>query len=114
MKESEKTEYKRYTTENPEGMVEGFRNFCFIKNGEAWLRDLNGEGDISLINYCKKLYKEQFDTELECDDPGEFGDYMDGDDLISIFYWTCCGFAEVREKLKYHEDEIDKVAKEGK
>lgn len=96
-------EYKRLTTDNPQGNVGNMLNMTKVIDNEVYLRDLNGEGDISLVNYCKgkckEIYKVDIDATVE-----EFGEFMDGDDLISLFYWVTVGHAELRERLKQYED----------
>lgn len=37
---------------------------------------------------------------------------MDDDSLLSLFYWACVGFAEVREHLKYYEEKLGDVTLE--
>jgi hypothetical protein len=102
---------KRLTTNEPSGMTENMLNMVFGKNNEVYLRGLgeNGE-DISLVNYCRKEYEKLHGCELEKDISAiDFGDYMDDDDLLSIFYWACVGFSEVRQRLMRYEDEAQKV-----
>ncbi|MBX4259789.1 hypothetical protein KTC96_25010 (plasmid) [Clostridium estertheticum] len=65
--------------------------------------------DISLINYCRNEYKKQNGCEIgkECS-VEDFGEYMENDDFLSIFYWSCVGFAEVRfELMKYEDANVD-------
>jgi hypothetical protein len=102
---------KRLTTENPQGNTENMLNMVFVKNGEVYLRGIEEDyTDISLVDYCKSEYKRLYDSEIEESDPCEFGEYMDDDSLLSVFYWACVGFAEVRQRLTKYEDESEKIS----
>jgi len=96
-------EYRRLTTEEPHGNVENMLNIIKIIDCEVYLRNWNGEGDLNLVDYCKAEYKRIYGTELEAN-AEEFGEYLDGDDLLSLFYATVVGYAELRERLKIFED----------
>lgn len=94
---------KLITTENPKNMVETMHNMVFVKNKEVYLRGIGEEEtDISLVDYCKSEYKELYNQDINVD-AEEFGEYMDDNSLLSVFYWSCVGFAEVREQLKTYE-----------
>ena len=94
----------RLTTEEPTGNTGNMLNMVFVKDKEVYLRGLGEDyADISLVDYCKAEYKRLYGEEVEAN-ATEFGEYMDDDSLLSIFYWTCVGFAEVRERLKQYED----------
>lgn len=100
---------KLITTENPKDMVETMHNMVFVKNREVYLRGIGEDGtDISLVDYCKNEYKELYNQDISVD-ADEFGEYMDDDSILSVFYWTCVGFAEVREQLKNYESEAEKI-----
>ncbi len=91
-------------TEEPNGNIESMRNMVYIKNKEVYLRGLGEDDkDVKLVDYCESENKRLYGTEIEAD-TSEFGDYMDDDSLLSLFYWACVGFAEVREILKQYED----------
>lgn len=97
-------------TESPSDNVETMHNWVFVKNEEVYLRGIGEDGkDISLVDFCKDKYKSLYDSEIEEDDPCEFGEYMDDDSLLSLFYWACVGFAEVRQYLKFYEDESERI-----
>lgn len=100
---------KRYTTEDPQSMVESTRNCCIVKENEVYLRDWNGEGDISICDYCRKQCKEKCNIDIEAG-AEEFEEYMDCDCVVSAFYFTAVGFAENRERLKRYEDEEEAAA----
>ncbi|ACA57370.1 hypothetical protein FDC45_17805 [Clostridium botulinum] len=98
---------KKIITENPNNNTEAMHNMVFGKDGEVYLRGIGEDyTDISLVDFCKEEYKRLYDIEIEESDPCEFGEYMDDDSLLSLFYWACVGFAEVREKLKYYEESL--------
>ena len=114
--------YKRLTTENPEGNIEYMLNMTKCINKEVYLRDLTGEGDISLVDYCKKEYKRLHGTDIDVG-VDEFGEYMDDNNLLSLFYWMAVGYAELRLRLTTYEDsglspeqvkEIAKAKEEGR
>lgn len=104
---------RKIINESPEGMVENMHNFVFVKNKEVYLRGIGEDyTDISLVDYCKDEHKRLYDSEIEESDPCEFGEYMDDDSLLSLFYWACVGFAEVRERLKYYEEKLGETTVE--
>lgn len=99
---------KRLTTENPVGNMGYILNFTKVIDGEVYIRDSQDEEDISLVDYCKKEYKEMYGedtkdsvTEATAED---FGEYMDDDSLLSMFYWMAVGHAELRFRLSQYED----------
>jgi hypothetical protein len=95
-------EYKRLTTDNPEGNYEHTLNITKVINKEVYLRDI-GEGDINLVDYCKTIYKREYDIEIDAS-AEEFGEYMDDDSLLSLFYWMAVGHAELGLRLSAYED----------
>ncbi|EQB3100454.1 hypothetical protein ACYIU4_001790 [Clostridium botulinum] len=96
---------KKTITENPKTNVEVMHNMVFVKDKEVYLRGVGEDyTDISLIDFCKEEYKRLYDIEIKESDPCEFGECMDDDSLLSLFYWSCVGFAEVREYLKKYEN----------
>jgi len=104
----------RLTTNNPETTMENILNMVFVKNNEVYLRDLgeNSE-DISLVDYCKKECKAICNSNYSNDyDSETFGELMDCDCTVSVFYVVCVGFAEVRRRLMKYEDK-DKELTEG-
>ena len=95
---------KKLITENPKNNTEFMHNMVFVKNKEVYLRKIgDDETDVSLVDFCKEEYKKLYDIEIKENDPCEFGEYMDDISLLSLFYWACVGFAEVREHLKHYE-----------
>jgi hypothetical protein len=96
-------EYKRLTTENPQGNTGHMLNMTKVISKEVYLRDIDGESDISLVEYCKGIYKKEYGTDLDAD-AEEFGEYMDDDSLLSLFYWIAVGHAELRLRLAAYED----------
>ncbi|EQB3099713.1 hypothetical protein ACYIU4_001035 [Clostridium botulinum] len=96
---------KKTITENPKTNVDVMHNMVFVKDKEVYLRGIGEDyTDISLVDFCKEEYKRLYDIEIEESDPCELGEYMDDDSLLSLFYWSCVGFAEVREYLKKYEN----------
>ena len=102
---------KRLTTNEPNGMTENMLNMVFGKDNEVWLRGLgDNEEDISLVNYCRKEYNRLYEDSLDDTLTAEnFGELMDDDSLLSIMYWACVGFCEVRGRLEVYEDEAEKI-----
>jgi hypothetical protein len=102
---------KRLTTNKPKGMTENMLNMVFGKNNEVYLRGLGeNQEDISLVEYCKKEYNRLYDDSLDDTWTAEnFGELMDDDSLLSIMYWACVGFCEVRARLEVYEDESEKI-----
>lgn len=101
--------YKRLTTENPKENMENMLNITKVINKEVYLRNWNGQGDLNLVDYCKEQFKNIYGRSIEADlqekiTAEEFGEFMDGDDLLSLFYWMAVGYAELRERLKMYED----------
>ncbi|KHO36733.1 hypothetical protein OR62_11090 [Clostridium tetani] len=104
---------KKLINENPKNMTANMHNMVFVKDKEVYLRGIGEDyTDISLVDFCKEEYKRLYDAEIEESDPCEFGGYMDDDSLLSLFYWACVGFAEVREHLKYYEEKLGDVTLE--
>lgn len=93
----------RLTTDTPKGNYQMLHNCTVVKEHEVYLRDWNGEGDISLVNFCKAECKRKCDTNIEAG-AEEFGEYMDCDCFVAHFYHTAVGHAELRERLKAYED----------
>jgi hypothetical protein len=87
-------------------------NKVFMKDGWAWYRDYDRE--IPVIDLIKEIiHHHNFDAELICADPDEFGDIMmdnlqygtDGiDGVIAILYQTLWAMTDMRERLKTYED----------
>lgn len=107
---------KRLTTEDPQGNYEWMHNLTTVKNREVYLREWNNECDVNLVDFCKAEYKKIYGNEPNVSTE-EFGELMDGDDLLSAFYWMAVGYAELRNRLKQYEDtglspqEIEKSSK---
>lgn len=101
---------KRLTSNEPQGNTGLMLNMVYVKDNEVYLRGLGENNEnISLVDYCRKIYEEEYGIELYKDISAEdFGDYMDDDTLLSVFYWACVGFAEVRERLMVFEDEAER------
>lgn len=98
--------YRRLTTDEPQGMYEGLHNGTKVINGEVYLRDYEGHGDMNLMKYIRCKYEEVYNEQLGLDNvpAEEFGEYMDTGDIVSDFYHMCVGYAELRERLKQYED----------
>lgn len=95
----------RLTTNEPVGNIGVMLNMVYVKDNEVYLRRLGeNDEDISLVNYCRQIYEQEY-GKLEKDISAvDFGEYMDDDTLLSVFYWACVGYAEVRERLMKYED----------
>lgn len=98
-----KPEFIPLVTENPQGNYQWLHNMTVIKDREVFLRDFNGEGDLSLVDYCKQECKAKCDSEIDAG-PEEFGEYMDCNCIVSYFYCMAVGHAELRERLKQYEE----------
>lgn len=99
------SEYKRLTTETPTGNYQYLHNATKIKDRQVYLRDFNGGGDLSIIDYCKKECQEKCKADFsENANPEEFGEYMDCDCPISLLYGMAVGHAELRARLATYED----------
>ena len=92
---------KPLVTDNPEGNYQNLHNMTGIdENKEVYLRNLDREGNISLVEFCKKECMEKCEIKFENDIPvEEFGDYMECDCVISYFYGMAVGHAELRHRL---------------
>lgn len=99
------SKFKRLTFDNPQGNYQFLHNMTGIDaNKEVYLRDFNGEGDLNLMEYCNLQCKEKCGRE-SIDAPAvEYGDYMDCDCVVSMFYAIAVGHAELRAKLSRYED----------
>jgi hypothetical protein len=95
---------KRYTTDKPEGNVDGYRNVAFIKNREVYLRGIDDGNDMSLDAYCKKECKAKCDIDFSDVPVDEFAENMECDCPVSVAYFTALAAAELREKLARYED----------
>jgi hypothetical protein len=105
--------------ENPQGNYEYIHNLTTVKDNEVYIRDYDDMGDLSLRDYCSEFCKRKcgrvIDVSLE-----EFGEYMDCDCVVSMFYWMAVGHAELRLHLKAYEntgrdpEEIEELANENK
>lgn len=95
---------KPLVTDNPEGNYQNLHNMTGIDaNKEVYLRDLNGKGDITLVEYCRKECKEQCNVDID-EGAEEFAEYMDCDCPVSYFYHMAVGHAELRHRLRQYED----------
>lgn len=95
------SEYKRLTTDKPQGNYQWLHNMTIIKDQEVYLR--GSEEDINLVEFCKKECKEQCNTDIEAD-ATEFGEYMDCDCVVAWFYHMAVGHAELRARLQAYEN----------
>jgi hypothetical protein len=97
---------KPLVTENPEGDYQWLHNMTVIKDKEVFLRgfeNLDIKGDVSLVNFCRGQCKEKCDSDMPEVGPEEFGEYMDCDCIVSIFYAMAVGHAELRHRLGQYE-----------
>lgn len=94
---------KTLVTENPEGNYQYLHNMTAIKDKEVYLRDFNGEGDLNLMEFSNRQCKEKCGREPIEAPAEEFGDYMDCDCVVSMFYAMAIGHAELRHRLGQYE-----------
>lgn len=96
---------RKLITDKPSNMAEMRHNFVFVKDREVFVR--TDDGDISLVEYIRKMDKELYNIDHDDDycNAVEFGEYMDEDRFTCDMYWALVGFAEVREHLKKYESE---------
>lgn len=112
-------EYKRLTTDEPQGNTGYMLNMTKVIDKEVYLRNIDGESNIRLVDYCKVIYKEEYGADIDAS-AEEFGEYMDDDSLLSLFYWMSVGHAELGLRLAAYEDsglspvETQELAKEAK
>lgn len=96
---------KPLVTETPEGNYQNLHNMTGIDaNKEVYLRDFDGEGNISLDEFCKKACMEKCEFKFD-DEPSaeEFGEYMDCNCVVSLLYHMAVGHAELRNRLGQYE-----------
>jgi hypothetical protein len=91
----------RIVTDEPSGNYQWLHNCTCIIDREVYLKDT--EGNINLVDYCKKECKKVCDVDIDAD-AEEFGEYMDCDCIVSRLYHMAVGHAELRARLKYYED----------
>ncbi|MCB8818674.1 hypothetical protein [Desulfosporosinus shakirovi] len=89
-------------TDNPQGNYQWLHNMTVIKDKEVYLRYFEGEGDLSLVEYCKKECMEKCNSDIDAS-VEEFAEHMDCGCPISLIYHMAVGHAELRERLKYFE-----------
>lgn len=92
---------ERLTTDDPQGNYQRLHNMTAIKDMEVFLK--LGDAEINLVDYCKSECKEKCGIEFD-GDAQTFGDYMDCDCIVAIFYGMAIGHAEMRAHLKEYED----------
>jgi len=96
---------KQLVTENPEGNYEYLHNMTMIKDCEVHLRDFNGEGDLNLVEYCKRECKAKCDIDQD-GEAIDFAENMDCNCPVSLIYHMAVGHAELRYRLgKYESSE---------
>lgn len=92
-------------------MVELAHNSCFVKNGEAYYRDFDGE--ISARDLARRLYKlftseelskdnDTFDVEMMEELKYDIEIYPEG--VVALLYRNLWAMADIREQLKRYED----------
>lgn len=75
-----------------------------IKDKEVFLRDFNGEGDLNLVDYCKRECLEKCGIEQEGTSEC-FAENMDCNCSVSLIYHMAVGHAELRHRLGKYESE---------
>ena len=94
---------KPLVTENPEGNYQNLHNMTGIDaNKEVYLRDFDGKGNLSLVEYCQKECQEkcEFTSDTSAE---EFGEEMDCACPIALLYHMAVGHAELRHRLGRYE-----------
>src|SRR5665648_954627 len=103
--ESGGTKMKQLVTETPEGNDQYLHNMTMIKDAEVFLRDFNGEGDINLVEYCKRECKAKCDIDQD-GEAIDFAENMGCNCPVSLIYYMAVGHAELRYRLgKYESSE---------
>jgi hypothetical protein len=72
------------------------------ENKCVYLRDLNGDGDIDLIQYCRRECKKKCDIEFDAN-LEYFAENMGCDCPVSYLYHMAVGHAELRHRLGQYE-----------
>ncbi len=94
---------KPLVTDNPEGNYQNLHNMTGIDaKREVFLRDLGGEGDISLVDYCKRECKAKCDIEQE-GTAIDFAENMDCECPVALVYCMAVGHAGLRYRLSQYE-----------
>ncbi len=94
---------KPLVIDNPEGNYQNLHNMTGIDaNKEVFLRDLGGEGDISLVDYCKHECKVKCDVDQE-GEAIDFAENMECDCPVTLIYHMAIGHAELRNRLGQYE-----------
>jgi hypothetical protein len=96
----------RYTTDKPKTMVDTMLNIAYAKDHEVYIRGYGPNGkDISLIEYCVPLYEKEIGPlNGSMRNTEDFGELMDGDGWLDLFYWMAVGYVENRARLAEYED----------
>ena len=94
--------FKPLVTEDPQGNYQWLHNMTVTKDKEVYLRDFNGEGDLNLVDFCKRECKSKCDIEQE-GTAIDFAENMDCACPVSLVYHMAVGHAELRERLKHYE-----------
>lgn len=95
--------FKKLVKEDPQGNYETLHNMTTIKDREIYLRNFGTDGDISLVDYSNNECKRKCGRDIKAT-AEEFGEYMDCDCIVSVFYSMAIGYAELRAYLKAYED----------
>jgi hypothetical protein len=82
-----------------------------IIDHEVCLRNYPTDGNhAKLTDYCRDECREKCGIEIAAP-ADEFGEYMtDCDCPVALFYFMAVGHAEIRARLKYHEDLMEEGA----
>lgn len=101
-------------TETPEGNYQYLHNMTGIdENKCVYFRDHNGEGNLDLVEYCKRECKERCNIKQEGTSE-DFAENMACDCSVALLYHMAIGHAELRYHLGQYEatglqpDEIKK------
>ena len=94
----------RLVTEAPQTNVQWLHNMTKIIDREVFLRGYDQGRDMSIVDYCKRECKAKCDIDQE-GDALDFAENMECDCPISLVYHMATGYAELREHLKYYEED---------
>ena len=104
----------RFVTDDPQTNEEAMHNLAFIYDDEVWMRNSGDHGqDIPLTAFvegiCKKCGCDFLEYAPLSSNVEKFSEFMFDCAFMSMCpvanaYMGLCGFAEVRELLKMHEE----------
>lgn len=99
---------KKLVTNSPKRYTDRIRNMVFVKNKDVYLRRFGkGGSNIKLVDWCKKQCCEKCKSMKNVKQLEDYEEnIIECNCIVAYFYWACVGFAQVRERLKYYEDNL--------